>query len=50
MARVIFFMDQDCMVLVNGFIKKTQRTPLTELVLAKKRKKQYEKMRSKIKK
>jgi phage-related protein len=30
------------MILVNGFIKKTQRTPKPELDLARKRKKQYE--------
>ncbi len=41
-ARVIFFMDNNTMVLVNGFIKKTQRTPQAELELAGKRKKQYE--------
>jgi phage-related protein len=41
-ARVIFFMDQDVMVLVNGFVKKTQKTPQSELDLARKRKKQYE--------
>ena len=37
-ARVIFFMDNDCIVLVNGFIKKNQKTPKDELLLAKKRK------------
>ncbi|MES2216873.1 MAG: type II toxin-antitoxin system RelE/ParE family toxin [Pseudomonadota bacterium] len=40
-ARIIFFMDKDTMVLVNGFIKKTQATPKQELELAIKRKKQY---------
>lgn len=41
-ARVIFFMDGNIMVLVNGFIKKSQKTPISELELAKKRKKLYE--------
>lgn len=41
-ARIIFFMDKGTMVLVNGFIKKTQKTPITELDLAQKRKKIYE--------
>jgi phage-related protein len=41
-ARVIFFMDDSTMVLVNGFIKKTRATPPPELDLARKRKKQYE--------
>lgn len=40
-ARVVFFMDSNTMILVNGFIKKTQRTPKPELDLARKRKKQY---------
>lgn len=41
-ARIIFFMDNNIMILVNGFIKKTRKTPKDELDLAKKRKKQYE--------
>lgn len=41
-ARVIFFMDGHTMVLVNGFIKKTQKTPPAELALARKRKRLYE--------
>jgi len=40
-ARTIFFMDADLIVLVNGFIKKTQKTPKQELELAYKRKYQY---------
>ncbi len=36
-ARIIFLFDNDCMVLLHGFIKKTQSTPLHELALAKKR-------------
>ena len=41
-ARIIFFMDDNTMILVNGFIKKTQKTPTQELELARKRKRQYE--------
>lgn len=40
-ARVVFFMDANTIVLANGFIKKTQKTPILELDLAKKRKRQY---------
>jgi phage-related protein len=38
-ARVIFCVDRDCMVLLHGFMKKTQKTPQPEIVLALKRKK-----------
>jgi len=41
-ARVIFFCSANEMILVNGFIKKTQKPPKHELDLAIKRKKQYE--------
>jgi phage-related protein len=41
-ARVIFFVDGDEMVLLHGFIKKTQKTPLDALTLALKRKRNYE--------
>lgn len=41
-ARVIFFMENNMMVLVNGFIKKTKKTPVLELEVSKKRKRQYE--------
>jgi phage-related protein len=41
-ARMIFFMDENGMVLVNGFIKKTQKTPKKELDLARQRKRQYQ--------
>lgn len=40
-ARIIFFMDNNTMILVNGFIKKTKKTPKIELDLSRKRKKQY---------
>jgi phage-related protein len=46
-ARVIFFMDNNTMILVNGFIKKTKKTPNFELELSRKRKKEYERQRSK---
>lgn len=41
MARVIFFMDSNTMILVNGFIKKTKKIPQGELDLARKRKNRY---------
>jgi len=42
-TRVLFFQSNDKLVLVHGFIKKTQKTPKEDLDLAKKRKKEYEK-------
>jgi phage-related protein len=36
-ARVIFYVDGQTMVLLHGFIKKTQKTPRHELDLAMKR-------------
>jgi len=39
-ARVLFFIRNDQMFLLHGFIKKTQKTPRQELELAKKRKKE----------
>jgi phage-related protein len=36
-ARVIFCVTDSEMVLLNGFIKKTQRTPPSEIELALKR-------------
>lgn len=41
-ARVIFFIDKEHMVLLNSFIKKTEKTPTKELGLAKKRKANYQ--------
>ncbi len=38
-ARVIFTVEHECMVLLHGFIKKTQKTPKQDLDLALKRKK-----------
>lgn len=39
-ARIIFFMHQNSMILLNGFIKKTQQTPKNEITLATKRMKE----------
>ncbi len=36
-ARVLFCVESDCMVLLHGFMKKTQKTPQRELDLAIKR-------------
>lgn len=36
-ARVIFCIKDGQMVLLNGFVKKTQKTPKTELELARRR-------------
>ncbi|RQD78582.1 type II toxin-antitoxin system RelE/ParE family toxin [Desulfonatronospira sp. MSAO_Bac3] len=41
-ARVLFFIKEEQMVLLHGFIKKTRKTPRQELDLAKKRKKEME--------
>lgn len=40
-ARVLFTVDNDLMVLLNGFIKKSQKTPANELETARKRLNQY---------
>ena len=40
-ARTLFAMVEQEIVLLHGFIKKQQKTPQDELELAKKRKKQY---------
>lgn len=39
-ARVIFSIEEDAIVLLHGFIKKTQKTPKHELDLALKRRNQ----------
>ena len=36
-ARIIFTVENDAMVLLHGFIKKSQKTPKDDLELAKKR-------------
>ena len=38
-ARVISCVEKDCMVLLNGFMKKTRKTPQKEIDLALRRKK-----------
>lgn len=40
-ARIIFMMSKGEIILLNGFIKKSQKTPADELDLAKKRAKKY---------
>jgi phage-related protein len=37
-ARVLFSIEQDCMLLLHGFMKKTQKTPKWEIDLAIRRK------------
>lgn len=41
-ARVIFYVVNDEMILLHGFIKKTQKTPKEDLNLALKRKGEHE--------
>ena len=36
-ARIIFTVDQDTMILLHGFIKKSQKIPKSDLALAEKR-------------
>lgn len=40
-ARVIFFMDNQKMVLLHGFIKKEERTPKADIDIALRRKKAF---------
>ncbi len=40
-SRVLFTVDGDLMILLHGFIKKSQKIPLKELKIAKSRFKQY---------
>ncbi len=49
-ARVIFFVHDETMVLLHGFIKKAQRTPKDDLDLAGKRKREVEKASAAAKK
>jgi phage-related protein len=41
-ARVVFCLKPDAMVLLHGFIKKTQKAPREDIELAMKRKKEIE--------
>lgn len=40
-ARVLFFVENEDIILLHGFIKKTQKTPPEDRVLALKRKNAY---------
>ena len=40
-ARILFFVHEDELVLLHGFIKKTRKTPLENRALALKRKNAY---------
>ncbi len=42
-ARVLFCIDGDTMILLHGFIKKSQKTPQAELTIARERKRKLEK-------
>ena len=42
-ARIIFYINGNEMILLHGFIKKTQKTPKSEIDLAVKRKMEHEK-------
>jgi phage-related protein len=41
-ARVLFCLAHDHIVVLHGFIKKTQKTPDEELALARKRKREFD--------
>src|SRR3954462_13319968 len=41
-ARILFCVVQERIVILGGFIKKTQKTPAEELTLARKRQKEFE--------
>lgn len=41
-ARVIFFLHEGKLVLLNGFVKKSRKTPSVEIDLARKRKREVE--------
>jgi phage-related protein len=42
-ARVIFSVQQGRILVLHGFIKKTQKTPADDLALARRRKREFEK-------
>lgn len=47
--RLLGFFDADnFVILTNGFVKKTQKTPMKEIRLAEKRKKDYLKRKDKL--
>ncbi len=37
-ARVLFCVEVECMVLLHGFVKKTQKTPISDIRVARRRK------------
>jgi phage-related protein len=41
-ARVMFSVHQDAIVILHGFIKKSRKTPGEDLALARKRKREFE--------
>ena len=41
-ARVLFFVDEDRIGVVHGFVKKTQKTPAADLELARRRMKEMQ--------
>jgi phage-related protein len=41
-ARTLFMVAQSEIIVLHGFIKKTRKTPIQELELARRRKRQYE--------
>jgi phage-related protein len=41
-ARVLFSVEQGQILVLHGFIKKSQKTPGTDLALARKRKREFE--------
>lgn len=38
-GRVLFCVEEECMVLLHGFVKKTQKTPQRDIELARRRRK-----------
>ncbi|MDZ4789172.1 MAG: type II toxin-antitoxin system RelE/ParE family toxin [Blastochloris sp.] len=41
-ARAVFYVNKENLVLLHSFVKKTQKTPADDLALARKRKKDHE--------
>ena len=41
-SRIIFIVDNKDIILLHGFIKKTQKTPLNEIEIAERRRKKKE--------
>lgn len=41
-ARILFCVNEGRIVVLHGFIKKTQKTPADDLELARKRKREFE--------